>query len=194
MRHLRSLTGVERTFEPDDIIVSKTDRRGIITYANRVFVRVSQYSEQELLGSPHNLIRHPDMPRCVFRLLWETIEQGREIFAYVVNRAKSGDHYWVFAHVTPTFGAGGDIIGYHSSRRVAYPAAVEQVRKIYARLMQEEQRHETSAAACDASTRMLVRFLEERGMTYEQFIFSLARPARPTAWAAPLRPVPGVTA
>ena len=96
-------TAVERTFKEDEIIVSKTDLKGIITYANRTFLEVAMYSEDEVLGQPHSLIRHPDMPRCVFKLLWDTIQGGEEIFAYVKNMAKNGDYYWVFAHVTPTF-------------------------------------------------------------------------------------------
>ncbi|MBL4885738.1 MAG: PAS domain S-box protein [Planctomycetaceae bacterium] len=74
------LTGIEQTFKEDEIIVSKTDLKGIITYANPVFLRVAGYSEREVLGRPHNLIRHPAMPRCVFKLLWDTLEQGEEIF------------------------------------------------------------------------------------------------------------------
>jgi PAS domain S-box-containing protein len=98
----RTSGGIERFFEEDEIIVSKTDPKGIITYANQVFLRTAQYQEEEILGAPDNIIRHPDMPRCVFDLLWKTIASGLEIFAYVKNMAKNGDHYWVFAHVTPT--------------------------------------------------------------------------------------------
>jgi PAS domain S-box-containing protein len=90
-----------------------------ITYANQVFVRVAGYSEQELPGQAHNLIRHSDMPRCVIKLLWVTISQGNEIFAYVINLSRNGDHYWVLAHVTPSFDAAGKITNYHSSRLVA---------------------------------------------------------------------------
>jgi PAS domain S-box-containing protein len=96
------LTGVERTFVENEIIVSKTDLKGRITYANDVFIKLAGFTETELLGQPHSIIRHPEMPRCVFKLLWDTIAEGGEIFAYVVNRSKNGDHYWVFAHVTPT--------------------------------------------------------------------------------------------
>jgi PAS domain S-box-containing protein len=109
-------TGRERTWGDEELIVSKTDLKGIITYANRTFLSVAGYTEQEILGKPHSIIRHPDMPRCVFKLLWDTIESGNEIFAYVKNMAKNGDHYWVFAHVTPTLDAHGNIIGYHANR------------------------------------------------------------------------------
>ena len=76
-------TGVETTISDNEIIVSKTDTRGIIQYANDVFMRVAKYDESEVIGQPHNMIRHPDMPRTIFKLLWDTIASGQEIFAYV---------------------------------------------------------------------------------------------------------------
>src|SRR5262245_21896843 len=108
-------TGQERFFGADEIIVSKTDLRGHLTYANDVFLRVSAFAEDEVVGKPHNLIRHPDMPRCVFKLLWETISGGDELFAYIVNLAQDGAHYWVLAHVTPSVGLDGRVVGYHSN-------------------------------------------------------------------------------
>ncbi len=167
-------TGRERTFGRDEIIVSKTDLKGRITYANDVFLRVSGYTEEELLGKPHNIIRHPAMPRCVFQLLWDTIQDGREIFAYVVNLAKNGDHYWVFAHVTPTFSAEGRIIGYHSNRRVPNRAAVHQIEKIYELLLQAERPHRIPRDAIAASGVVLERYLSEQGFAYDEFIFRLA--------------------
>lgn len=119
------VTGVEKSFGKDEIIVSKTDLKGRITYVNRVFMSVAGYEEDELLGEPHSLIRHPDMPRCVFKLLWDTIQAKNEIFAYVINRCKNGDHYWVHAHVTPNFDAQGAVVGYHSNRRVPDRRIVE---------------------------------------------------------------------
>jgi PAS domain S-box-containing protein len=134
----RRLTGVERHLRPDDIIVSKTDPKGRVTYANQTFLDIAGYVESEVLGKPHNLVRHPEMPRAVFKLLWDTISSGHEIFAYVVNLAKNGDHYWVFAHVTPTFDAAGAIKGYHSSRRAPTAAAIAAIRPVYAELCAEE--------------------------------------------------------
>ena len=134
-------SGRERTFGEDEIIVSKTDTRGVITYANHVFSRVSGYAVKELVGAPHSIVRHPDMPRCVFKLLWDTIAAGNEIFAYVLNLAKDGDHYWVLAHVTPSFDAAGAIVGYHRNRRTPLRSAVERVTPIYAALLAEEGRH-----------------------------------------------------
>jgi PAS domain S-box-containing protein len=85
-------TGQEVRFPETGLIVSKTDLRGVITYANELFTEVCGYHEDELLGRPHSIIRHPEMPRCVFKLLWDTIQDGHEIFAFVVNLCKSGDH------------------------------------------------------------------------------------------------------
>lgn len=168
-----SPSGVERVLEPDEIIVSKTDVRGHMTYVNDTFVRMCRYSEAELLGRPHNLIRHPDMPRSVFRLLWDTIAAGEEVFAYVVNLAADGAHYWVLAHVTPTLSADGEIIGYHSNRRAPARAAVEQVRPVYAALLAEEQRHPRARQATEAGMKLLEQVLVEAGMTYPQFVWSL---------------------
>ena len=102
-------TGKERTFSDDEIIVSKTDPKGRLTYVNDVFCKVGLYSEDELVGQPHSIVRHPDMPRSIFALLWERIRAGREIFAYVKNMAKNGDYYWVLAHVTPSYDGNGQI-------------------------------------------------------------------------------------
>ena len=167
-------TGVERTFGDEEIIVSKTDTKGFITYANDVFQRVSGYEEAELVGKPHNVIRHPDMPRCVFKLLWDTIANGDEIFAYVLNMAADGAPYWVFAHVTPSFGPSGEIVAYHSNRRSPDRGAVERIAGVYAALLAEERRHTSPTAGMDASTAMLLGVLEERGQSYDEFVWSLA--------------------
>ena len=166
-------TGRERHFGDDEIIVSKTDARGIITYANEVFLRVAGYTEAEVLGQPHNLIRHPDMPMCVFKVLWDTISSGKEIFAYVVNQAKCGDHYWVLAHVTPTRDESGKIIGYHSNRRTAHPDAVRTIEGIYRELRRVEAAHSNSDAAMQAGIEHLLKTLASVGMSYDEFVFSL---------------------
>ena len=166
-------SGTERTFGEEEIIVSKTDPKGRITYANNVFLNIAGYDEKEVLGQPHSMIRHPDMPRCVFKLLWDTLESGKEIFAYVINMAKNGDHYWVFAHVTPTFDADGNIVGYHSNRRTPDRAAVEKVKDLYAQLIAEEERHGDRKEGMLASTKILMQLLEEQNIEYDEFAFSL---------------------
>lgn len=166
-------TGVERFFDPDEIIVSKTDPKGRITYANDVFLRVAGYTEPEVLGQPHNCIRHPDMPRCVFQVLWDTLKAGDEIFAYVVNQAKNGDHYWVFAHVTPSYTPAGTLAGYHSSRRVPDRAAVDEAQGLYRILLDAERRHTNPREQIAASLPILQGHLKDNRTTYEEFVFTL---------------------
>lgn len=168
-----SLSGQERTFNQDEIIVSKTDLKGIITYANDVFLRISGYAEAELLGRPHNIVRHPDMPRCVYKFLWDRIQSGGEIFAYVLNRAKNGDHYWVFAHVTPVFGPTGTITGFHSSRRLPPRPAVQAADGLYGLLRAEEAKHPDRNAGMAAASALLASMLRDKGTTYDEFILSL---------------------
>jgi PAS domain S-box-containing protein len=166
-------TGVERTFSPDELIVSKTDPRGVITYANDVFLRVSGYEMADVIGQPHNLIRHPDMPKAVFQLLWDTLAERRELFAYINNLAADGAHYWVLAHVTPSFGPKGQVIGYHSSRRKPSPGAVATIRPLYERLLAEERRHPTARAAVTASSHLLTEIVAEHGGSYEDLVWSV---------------------
>lgn len=166
-------TGVERSFGADEVIVTKTDLQGRITYANDVFCRVSAYPESEMLGSPHNVIRHPDMPRGVFRLLWQTLAERRELFAYVVNLAGDGAHYWVLAHVTPSVDCTGRVIGYHSNRRLPDPRAVRAVQPIYQQMIAEERRVANAAQAGVAGADLLQGRLEEQRTTYDQFVWAL---------------------
>ncbi len=167
-------TGVERFFKDDEIIVSKTDLKGKLTYTNRVFMRISDYDERDLLGAPHSVIRHPDMPRCIFKLLWETIQAKKEIFAYVVNMCKNGDHYWVFAHVTPSLDVSGNILGYHSNRRVPDRRTLEgTIIPLYKSLLAEEQKHAERKKGLASSYSMITNILSEKGMDYDEFVFSL---------------------
>jgi len=164
-------TGVERRFDQDELIVTKTDPRGVITYANDVFLRVSAMAESDVVGQPHNVIRHPEMPRAVFHLMWETLTGGDEMFAYVVNLAADGAHYWVLAHITPSVDAAGRVLGYHSNRRVPAPAAVTRVRALYDELLREESRHARPADAVAASRQLLTARLG--GQTYDEFVWTL---------------------
>ncbi len=169
-----TLTGVERTFDDDEIIVSKTDLKGHLTYANNVFLRLADMTEAEAIGAPHSVIRNPEMPRAVFKLLWDTIQQGKEIFAYVVNRSKNGDHYWVLAHVTPSYDASGNVVGYHSNRRVPDRRILDDIiRPLYKDLLAEENKHGNRKEGLDASTNMLLNLLKEKGIGYDEFILTL---------------------
>ena len=167
------LSGVERHFSSVELIVSKTDPKGRIIHANEVFLRMAGYSEAEILNQPHSIIRHPDMPRCVFKLLWDTIGSGKEIFAYVKNRAKNGDHYWVLAHVTPTFDAAGTIISYHSNRRSPRRAAVEKAEGLYRQLLAVENSNPDRKAGMEASFQAVLATLQNAGVPYDEFVFAL---------------------
>ena len=167
-------TGVERTFDRSEVIVTKTNRTGHITYANDIFLRIAGYTEAEVMGAPHSIIRHPDMPRCVFKYLWDTIEEGQDVFAYVLNLASTGDHYWVFAHVTPSYGRNRELIGYHSSRRSPDRRIVKDViTPLYQSLLAEEKRHKDRKAGLEASFAMLCGALAKKGTEYDEFILSL---------------------
>jgi len=170
----RNPSGRERTFSADELIVSKTNPKGKLTYVNDVFLAVSGYTEMELIGQPHSIIRHPEMPRCIFKLLWDTIADGKELFAYVNNMAKNGDHYWVFAHVTPCFDVGQKIVGYHSNRRVPEVMALEKIKPLYRSLLEEEGRHQDSKAGLAASWTMLHKAVADAGFDgYDRFIFAI---------------------
>jgi PAS domain S-box-containing protein len=163
---------VEIIMRDDDFIVSKTDRTGVITYCNRIFMEFAKYEEHELLGQQHNIIRHPEMPRCIFKLLWDTIQDKREINAYVKNMSSDGSYYWVFANVTTSYDENGEPQGYYSVRRKPETQKLEKVKKLYSELLKEEKKYGPKEGLA-ASERMLNNLLKEQGKTYEEFIFSL---------------------
>jgi PAS domain S-box-containing protein len=176
MRMARSAitpTGRERVFGEDEIIVSKTDVTGKITYANHVFLRVSGYAEDDCIGAPHSMIRHPDMPRSVFKSAWDRLLAGHEVFAYVNNLACNGDNYWVLAHMTPSRGADGAIVGFHSSRRVPDRDKIAKVLPLYDVLLAEERRQLDRPAGLAASSAKLDSTLREQNKTYDEWVWSL---------------------
>jgi PAS domain S-box-containing protein len=174
MKSQPNLTGKENVFDQDEVIVTKTDILGHITYANRTFLTISEYTEDEVIGKPHNIIRHPDMPRCMFKMLWETLTTGHEMFAYVLNRTRLGNHYWVVAHVTPSLNAERAVVGYHSNRRVPDRSILDQViRPLYQSLIALERSVADPDAGLDASSRALAKMLQDKGVSYEKYIFSL---------------------
>jgi len=132
MRVNEPITANEIPFPEGAILVSGTDPGGRITFANKAFVDMSGYALEELIGAPHNLIRHPHMPKEAFADLWHSIQAGRPWEGYVKNRAKSGDFYWVKANVTPQI-ENGKIVGYVSIRSKPEREAVRAVEPIYAK-------------------------------------------------------------
>jgi len=172
MKYKVAPTQQERVMREDDFIISKTDLKGRLTYCNRIFIEFSGFSESELLGSQHNIIRHPDMPRGVFKLLWDTVSKGDEIFAYVKNMSKDGGFYWVLANVTPNRDLQGNIEGYFSARRKPNKGAVSACTDLY-RAMLEEENRAGPRDACAASLGMVNSLLTQKGLSYEQFVLSL---------------------
>lgn len=162
----------ELVMRDNDFIVSKTNTKGILTYANRIFIEFSKYSEYELIGKQHNIIRHPDMPRGVFKLLWDTVTQKQEIFAYVKNMAKDGSFYWVLANVTPSYNKQGDLIGYYSVRRKPKPESIEIISELY-RTMLEVEKKAGSKHAVEASLELVSNILSEKGVSYEEFVLGI---------------------
>ena len=163
----------EIKFSTNEIIVSKTDVKGRITYTNDVFCRVAETSASEALGKPHNIIRHPDMPRALFKLLWDTLQSGKEIFAYIKNMSATGKYYWVIAHVTPSYDGASNIIGYHSNRRFPNAAGIQDVLPLYQRLRQEETRHSSPKEALEKSFALLEDEIAASGKSYDEFIWGM---------------------
>lgn len=168
----RQSGGREIQLAPDDLIITKTDPSGHISYANRTFMRIAGYAEHELLGKPHNLIRHPDMPRGVYRLLWQTLRAGQEFFGLVKNYTAQGDYYWVFANITPDYTAQRTLAGYYSVRRQPTRAGIAAVSPLYQQMCAIEAQA-GKAAAPDASMQWLLAQLAEKQVSYQQFVLAL---------------------
>ncbi|CAG1000547.1 partial Aerotaxis receptor, partial [Rhodocyclaceae bacterium] len=137
MRINQPVTQNEVLLDDATLIVSKTDLKGRITYVNKDFLTISGFTEAELLGEPHNIVRHPDMPPEAFQDLWDTLKEGRPWVGYVKNRCKSGDYYWVEAHAAPIW-EGNQVVGYMSVRRKPARDKVEAAEGAY-RLFRERK-------------------------------------------------------
>ncbi len=149
----------EIKLDPKRYIVSETDAKGKITYANDYFMEISGYTQEELIGAPHSIVRHPDMPKVVFKLLWETLKQGKNINAVVKNLAKDGRYYWIFTEFeirrdTDT----GEIIGYHASRKTISKHVIEVIAELYKKLLAIEKSEDI-----EKSEEYLIAFLKEKG-------------------------------
>jgi PAS domain S-box-containing protein len=166
-------TGVETTMKENDFIVSKTDPKGIITYVNRIFMKMSGYDEIELIYTNHNIIRHPDMPRIAFKVAWELIQSGDEFFGFVKNLRKDGGYYWVYTNIMPDFDTNNNIIGYTSVRRKPNPKALETIIPLYKSLLDAEQ-----SGGMDASGKLLQNFLKEHKISYDELVINLQKGAK----------------
>ncbi|TBW36831.1 PAS domain-containing methyl-accepting chemotaxis protein [Azotobacter chroococcum] len=140
MRNNRPVTQREYELQEDDFLISRTDLEGRITYANPAFIKVSGFTYEELMGAPHNLVRHPDMPPVAFANLWETVRKGMGWNGIVKNRRKNGDHYWVRANATPYY-EGEQLVGYTSVRTRASRKEIEAAERAYRSIREGRGKH-----------------------------------------------------
>jgi len=139
MRMNLPVTDTEYVLRDGTSLVSKTDTKGRITYFNPAFMEASGFAEDELMGAPHNLVRHPDMPEEAFSDLWHTLKQGRPWNGVIKNRRKNGDFYWVYANATPVY-EGAQVVGYMSVRNKATSQQINAAAQLYARLRSGQAR------------------------------------------------------
>ncbi|WP_103864555.1 PAS domain-containing protein [Aquimarina sp. I32.4] len=155
----------EVILDPKETIMSKTDSKGIIEYANDYFMEVCGYEEYELIGQPHNVIRHPDMPKVVFKWLWERLQSKQNINALVKNLAKDGRYYWVITDFEVKQDDAGEIASFFARRKAPPRNTIEKISKLYSKILSIEQ-----ARGVETAEKYFIGFLEEKGMTYDEYI------------------------
>ncbi len=158
----------EIKLDPYKTIMSKTDKKGIIEYANDYFMEISGYKEWELMGQPHNILRHPDMPKIVFKLLWDKLKYGEPMIAVVKNLAKDGRYYWVVADFISKTDNEGNVIAHYARRKAVPDEVKKEISEIYEVLLNIEKNR-----GMEASGAYLEGYLEDRGLTYEELIYQL---------------------
>jgi len=166
----------EKKLGANDFIVSKTDTSGRITYANRIFMDICGYPESQLLGIQHNIIRHPDMPRGVFKFMWDTLKAGDEFFGFAKNLCADGGFYWVFANITPDYDRDGKLKGYYSVRRQPPESALAILIPIYKQMLDIERQSSTKEAPTK-SIEFLVDTVNSTGASsYNSLVLNLFKP------------------
>jgi PAS domain S-box-containing protein len=167
----RQITIIDKevSWDKSKVIMSKTNAYGIIEYANEVFVDVSGYEDYELMGQPHNIIRHPDMPKVIFKILWENLKNGKNFHAIVKNLAKSGRYYWVVTDFEIARDENGAAVNFFG-RRQAVPQEVisMHIEPLYKKLLQIE-----AASGVEFSEKYLIGFLEEKNRSYVEYVKEL---------------------
>lgn len=159
---------VEITLSPKKTIVSRTDKKGIIRFVNDYFKEVAGYNGKELMGKAHNIIRHPDMPKVIFKLLWEELDQGHDMRAIIKNLAKDGRYYWVITNFHTLYDDEGNILGYYARRKAVPQHVKEEVIKLYDTLLSIEKND-----GMEASEAYLKNWLKEHNTNYQDYVESL---------------------
>ena len=153
-------TNVENIVKSTDLIVSKADAEGNITYVNPIFMKISGYTQGDLLDKPHAILRHPDMPKVIFKYLWENLKEGRDVVAYVKNLCKDGSFYWVMATLKVAKNPDGSFRNYMSTRKSITDSAKETIISLYENLLEIEK-----SDGVEASEKALNAFLAGKGVT-----------------------------
>lgn len=139
-------TDQEVPYPEGRLIVSRTDTNGMITHANDSFVEMSGYEREELIGAPHNILRHPEMPAAAFKSLWADAQAGQKWHGYVKNLCKDGSYYWVYATVVPNI-RNGIVVGYTSVRRKPSRTQIAEILPLYEKWLNEERNQQGSGGA-----------------------------------------------
>ena len=155
----------------NEFLVSKTDEHGNILYVNDTFLKISGYEEINLLGTPHSIVRHPDMPACIFYLMWQRLKKGENIQALVKNLARSGEYYWVSTDFEIRYE--GNQKTYLAFRRGVSKDAIETIEPLYQQLLKIEKKH-----GIQASLVYLESFLQENQMTFNEYMNSILKPKK----------------
>ena len=169
--HKPHTTPIEKEYKlgENDFIVSKTDLKSRILYGNRIFIELSGWEEEELLGKPHNILRHPDMPRVAFKSLYDHLKEGKEWFGYVKNLRKDGGYYWVFATITTTF-KNNTPVEYYSVRRKPRDGFRNIIEPLYQKLLELEK-----TGGMQASEEYVKQLLDKYKMSFNEVMFKIQK-------------------
>jgi PAS domain S-box-containing protein len=168
----KNINNNEKILNQDDFIVSKTDTKGRIIYCNEIFTKMAGYPASSLIGSNHNVIRHPEMPKLAYKILWEKIQAKKEFFGFVKNLCADGGYYWVLAYITADLDLNGNITSYTSVRRKPSQSAINIIIPIYKQLLDAER-----SGGVQASEAILNDLLKQHNLEYDEFIINLQKGA-----------------
>jgi aerotaxis receptor len=166
------MSNKELELSADQLIITKSDPTGKIIYCNQDFIELSGYSERELIGQPHSLLRHKEMPAGIFYLLWHTLKQKKEFNGFIQSRCKNGDSYWAFTNISPVYSLNNQLLGYTGAQRQPNPAATTLFSMYYEQMLEEEGSNPTEQDA-KKSLQLLTDLVSATGDDYEASVFKL---------------------
>lgn len=134
----RSIPNTNEIAYDGSTMITETNVKGIITYVNRKFVEMSGYAKEELIGQSHNIMRHPDMPKIIFKQMWESLDQAEPWKGYIKNLRKDGSYYWAIVFITPKHDEHGKLSGFIAAREIPGPTTLESVKETYLRYKMQE--------------------------------------------------------